>query len=40
VVLKGGAIGFWLETTGGAGVVTVTVASHRLGETTITLKAG
>ena len=40
VVLKGGAIGFWLETTGGAGEVVVKVACHRFGETTLTLKAG
>ncbi|MCM5559896.1 glycoside hydrolase family 2 TIM barrel-domain containing protein [Pleomorphomonas sp. JP5] len=39
-VLKGGAIGFWLETTGGAGNIVVKVACHRFGETTITLKAG
>jgi beta-galactosidase len=40
MVLKGGAIGFWLETTGGAGDVVVKVACHRFGETTLTLKAG
>ena len=39
VPLRGGATGFWLESTGEAGEITVRVTSPRLGETTITMSA-
>ena len=40
VPLRGGSTGFWLESTGEAGEITVRVTSPRLGETTITLQRG
>jgi beta-galactosidase len=39
LVLKGGTTGFWLETTGGAGSIRLTVRSHRLGDVTVALRA-
>lgn len=39
VPLRAGATGFWVETTGGAGTVTVTVGLERLGSKTLTLSA-
>ncbi|WDR05643.1 glycoside hydrolase family 2 TIM barrel-domain containing protein [Devosia rhodophyticola] len=39
VSLRGGATGFWLESTGTTGPVSVTVTSERLGTTTVQLKA-
>src|SRR6185312_14232152 len=39
VPLRGGATGFWLESTGAAGPITVRVTSPRLGTTTVTLAA-
>lgn len=39
VPLRGGSTGFWVESTGAAGAITVTVACPRLGKTTITLRA-
>ena len=39
VPLRGGATGFWLESTGGAGPITVRVTSPRLGTTTLALAA-
>jgi beta-galactosidase len=39
VPLRGGAAGFWLESTGEPGAVTVTVSSPRFASTTITVNA-
>ena len=39
LVLKGGSTGFWLESTGGAGAIGLTVASRRFGTVTQTLAA-
>ena len=39
VPLRGGATGFWVRSTGGAGPVTVKVRSPHFGETTIMLRA-
>ena len=39
VSLQGGSTGFWLESTGAAGTITVSVKNARLGTTTVTLQA-
>ena len=39
VPLRGGSTGFWVESTGTAGPITVTVSSPRFGATTISLSA-
>ena len=39
VTLKGGAVGFWLETLGGAGDIGVTVSSPRFATSALALKA-
>jgi beta-galactosidase len=39
VPLRGGSTGFWLESTGKSGAITVTVKSPRLGNTILTLSA-
>jgi beta-galactosidase len=39
VPLRGGSAGFWLESTGEAGPITVAVSCPRLGKTTITVEA-
>ena len=39
VPLRGGATGFWIESTGAAGAITVTVSSRRFGATTVALHA-
>jgi beta-galactosidase len=39
VPLRGGATGFWLESTGTPGPITVKVTSPRFGTTTISLSA-
>ncbi|WP_237153424.1 glycoside hydrolase family 2 protein [Oryzibacter oryziterrae] len=36
-VLKGGSVGLWVETTGGAGAATLTVTSPRFAATTVSL---
>ena len=38
VVLKGGAIAFWVETRNAPGVITITVRSQSVGEKTVRLE--
>ena len=39
LLFKGGVSGFWVETTGERGPITVTVATRRLGSKTLKLEA-
>ena len=39
VTLKGGAVGFWLESKGSAGDIGLSVSSRRFGATNLTLAA-